>query len=418
MFLDIKEGIMNGDFSILTIQEFFETTSEIFFRDCKTCNINPDDPLEISRVALAAQQWAKKIKKKNNRKNAETDIREISIKATEDILKKLHLISNKTVSQIEKSEYKMFFQCLPSWTFSDQTEKCFKYNVNKTSWKDASKACQNELTKPAANLVSVPDQTTNDFILTLTTKNVWIGGYRDDSENWAWSDGSKWTGYANWFNESTMNTDNFLMFNFWGHDGMWNSAENNAFQGSLCHYDPKPCEPGWTYSEHTDLCYKQVLAKTKWKDSMHVCKSESSTPSANLASIPDQLTNNFLSVLTKGESSWTGASRTPNGNWTWSDNREWTGFTNWGPGEPIINEQTTEIYMLLNWPGFNPAKWKGMNEDHKAYVLCQYDLSKDKLNTLTSASPSVTVSSSTTPITATPIDSTEGILSNILIFYS
>ena len=180
MFLDIKEGIMNGDFSILTIQEFFETTSEIFFRDCKTCDINPDDPDEISRVALAAQQWAKKIKKENNRKNIETDIREISIKATEDILKKLHLISNNTVSQIEKSEYKMFFQCLPSWTFSDQTEKCFKYNDNKTSWKDASKACQNELTKPTANLVSIPDKTTNDFLLTLTTKNVWIGGYQDD----------------------------------------------------------------------------------------------------------------------------------------------------------------------------------------------------------------------------------------------
>ena len=48
-------------------------------------------------------------------------------------------------------------------------------------------------------MASVPDQKTNDFLLTLVSDEyVWIGAQDADSEGeWQWSDGTQWA-FTNW----------------------------------------------------------------------------------------------------------------------------------------------------------------------------------------------------------------------------
>ena len=139
----------------------------------------------------------------------------------------------------------------------------------------------------------------------MTNINAWIGGFKNSNKTWSWSDGSMWTGFGNWYHSLFLNQadnkddKNYLMFNYWGNKGVWNDATNREKQGSLCQYDPMPCEIGWRYSEHNNFCYKLVKVKTNWTEAIRTCRKATTNPSANLASIPDFQTNCFLAKITK-----------------------------------------------------------------------------------------------------------------------
>ena len=57
MFEDIREGIIGGDFSVEAISEFFESTSERLFRDCKDCK---NGTQEIRSAASSIRKGSKK----------------------------------------------------------------------------------------------------------------------------------------------------------------------------------------------------------------------------------------------------------------------------------------------------------------------------------------------------------------------
>ena len=271
---------------------------------------------------------------------------------------------------------------------------CYKYIEAKTEWIDAINTCKSETNNPTVNLASVPDKTTNDFLMGLTTKNAWFGGFQDFSHvswtwDWTWSDESQWTGYENWgVNQPSNNGDKkYLLMNLYD-EGTWSNEFNDAAyaQGSLCQYDPEPCAPDWSFSENTNLCYKFVNILTNWNDAINTCKSSIENPSAKLASIPDKSTNDFLSRLATTVSSWIGASKNSDGDWAWSDGSGWN-YTNWGSGEPSSGNAT-----LFNWPGSFLGKWKTqMSNDYLAPVLCQYDL-REKTTTTCTATPATTCS--------------------------
>ena len=104
MFEDIKEGIIEGDFSPMAIPEFFETTSSILFRECKNCGSDA-----ILKVARTAEKGAKAVRDMTYSYYEYEDIKEKSLMETQNILNRLWEISNATLAYVEKFSYNSFF---------------------------------------------------------------------------------------------------------------------------------------------------------------------------------------------------------------------------------------------------------------------------------------------------------------------
>ena len=105
MFEDIKEGIIENDFSPLAIQEFFDTTSQILMRECRNCNSE-----EIRRAAYAAKAGLKNIKDMNLHIYTDyEDVKNSLINETELILKSLQAIPNTTLAFVDKFSYNSFY---------------------------------------------------------------------------------------------------------------------------------------------------------------------------------------------------------------------------------------------------------------------------------------------------------------------
>ena len=106
------------------------------------------------------------------------------------------------------------------------------------NWTDARAFCQ--ATAPYnGDLASVPDQATNDFLTTLTTERVLIGGSDFASEgNWVWSDGTLWD-YESWSPGNPSNgwgVEHCLEINYKG-TGLWNDLMGNeTLSGFVCQY--------------------------------------------------------------------------------------------------------------------------------------------------------------------------------------
>ena len=106
MFEDIKDGIIEEDFSPLAIQEFFDTTSQILMRECKNCNYD----VGIKGAADATKAGLKNIK--NMHLNIQTDYKDVKnslINETEKIINKLQAIPNTTLAFVDKYSYNSFF---------------------------------------------------------------------------------------------------------------------------------------------------------------------------------------------------------------------------------------------------------------------------------------------------------------------
>ena len=56
MFNDIRAGIIGGDFSVEAIREFFDSTAERMFGDCKDCQSGEQ---EIRKAAMSIRDGLK-----------------------------------------------------------------------------------------------------------------------------------------------------------------------------------------------------------------------------------------------------------------------------------------------------------------------------------------------------------------------
>ena len=144
--------------------------------------------------------------------------------------------------------------------------------------------------------------------------------------------------------------------------------EDTSFPAADSFTSIPACSPGWTYLEHTGKCYNFIQSKTSWSNARKTCKSNN--PSSDLASVPDKTTNDFLVKLTGGPNEWTwlGGSQFGPKDWRWTDGSDWTGYTNWGPGQP---DNTGGHLHLYNQNAV--GQWNDNFEDKELKFICQSD---------------------------------------------
>ena len=301
-------------------------------------------------------------------------------------------------------------KCEHGWTFLEHSGYCYKYLDTNSTFEDAIVNCQSATSNPTANLASIPDNMTNEFLATVTSKESWIGGIIEIKLNGEkvvpinWLDGSS-SSYTYWYVNSksrltimnpistnlifpSISLPYWISFNYLQSQGMWGTysllASVKPSLGSLCQYYPAPtppttisppksCETGWVFFNHSQKCYKQLPTKTSWIVALKACDSATENPNSTLVSIPDQKTNDFLKTVTT-QDSWTGGYRYADSDWTWTDGSQWTGLYSWGwgPGEPNGGNSYPECIHL--WPSYGPGKWNDVSYWYQAYPLCQYDL--------------------------------------------
>ena len=131
-------------------------------------------------------------------------------------------------------------ECDAGW--KQFTGKCYKYSSLKTNRTEAFRYCKSSNENPSSTLVSIPNNETNNFLLTLTIESAWTGGYRkSDGVSWGWTDGSPWT-FSNWSPGEPNNysgEDNFVEINVLGPTvGLWNDDPDVRYaRGALCQYE-------------------------------------------------------------------------------------------------------------------------------------------------------------------------------------
>ena len=134
--------------------------------------------------------------------------------------------------------------CALGWKEFSHTRKCYKVLPQRNSWKNALSACKSAVSDPSATLASVPDQTTSDFLITLSpSSSVWVGGFKNSDGQWAWSDGSQMT-FTNWGTGQPNNCcgglqDYVVFYPFT--QGKWNDLKESKRKMALCQYD-RPTE--------------------------------------------------------------------------------------------------------------------------------------------------------------------------------
>ena len=107
--------------------------------------------------------------------------------------------------------------CPGGWSLF--ARRCYKYfNTPVDTWLEARDLC----ITMGGDLASVPNQETNDFLVSKIRSPAFVGGMK--LGNWTWSDGSAFT-YTNWGNGQPSGDGAVFEITFgqdWTDDGTWN----------------------------------------------------------------------------------------------------------------------------------------------------------------------------------------------------
>ena len=132
--------------------------------------------------------------------------------------------------------------CAHGWRYFEHTGQCYKSEETILTRPQAILACQ--AAQPNAHLAIIPNNTTNNFILSM----VWIRsliGLSKISDEWRWADGTK-ASYTNWIpNEPSGDGSSVeIVRKVWkGIPGQWNDFPVDStkhIKGYVCQYRPSP----------------------------------------------------------------------------------------------------------------------------------------------------------------------------------
>ena len=129
-------------------------------------------------------------------------------------------------------------ECEPGWTYFEHTGECYKSVETILSRNDASTACKTDI--PTAHLVSIPDNKTNEFILSMVASRSWIG-LENVANEWVWPDGTEAT-YLNWVPGEPSGDGKSVEIRT-GSAGQWNDVSGGYEKGYVCQYNPSPVNP-------------------------------------------------------------------------------------------------------------------------------------------------------------------------------
>ena len=125
--------------------------------------------------------------------------------------------------------------CVNGWTFFAKTWKCYKYSSTARTRTDAIKSCKASTDNPTANLVSIRDIDTNNFVNSFSRGKFWIGAHKS-SGTWTWPDGYRAI-FTKWAKDQPSGDGGFA--EVLDDAGSWNDLNGGHKRASVCQYDPK-----------------------------------------------------------------------------------------------------------------------------------------------------------------------------------
>ena len=131
------------------------------------------------------------------------------------------------------------------------------------------------------------------------------------------------------------------------------------------------CDDGWQPYNPRGLCYKHFTEFLTWSEALEQCQAAAPNSGGDLASIPDEDTNEFLQSLTPKEADvWVGGHRSSgNGEeWMWSDGTSWQ-FNNWFQGQPD-NLGGVQTHLSFNFD--NSGHWDDDFAFEEKSFLCSH----------------------------------------------
>ena len=151
-------------------------------------------------------------------------------------MKSLGDVEKKNVKTVNDLYGRQECSSLGRYSYLSHTNKCYKFFNGKASWTAARTSCAAK----GGELASVPDKTTNDFLITLTTLPSWVGGYRliEGQDIWGWTDGYAFD-YSNWASRHQAKENGrqkYILLNIEGGLGKWDDGQDteDVTRGYIC----------------------------------------------------------------------------------------------------------------------------------------------------------------------------------------
>ncbi|KAK6477817.1 macrophage mannose receptor 1-like, partial [Huso huso] len=207
------------------------------------------------------------------------------------------------------------------------------------SWSEAQRYCREKHT----DLATVRSQEEAEQLLNITgasLRDSWIGLYRDDTQNWQWSNSNDVI-YSNWRADLFCASVNS--------DGKWTDLSCNLQKAFMC------------YKETSNITERYTLIKElkTWTEAQQYCREHHT----DLVSIKNASENEEIVKKAQGKPFWIGLFNEP---WKWSHQGDNYTFHNWSNGQPDNRGGGENCVMMRQTGGWHDASCNSQ----KSFFCC------------------------------------------------